>query len=142
MISVPQWLSSISSRNTPLGVRGERAAARYLRRHGYTIVAGGRRNRYGEIDLIAVWKKEVVVFIEVKTRRSRWAGGPEDAVGREQRRRITNSALEFLKAHGLLEYPARFDIIAIVWPKDANKPESIEHFEDAWQPEGQGQFFA
>ncbi|MEM6798848.1 MAG: YraN family protein, partial [Planctomycetota bacterium] len=98
----------------PLGKRGERAAARYLRRRGYTIVAGGHRGRYGEIDLVAVWRKELVVFLEVKTRRNRRAGNPAESVGPDQQRRIVGSGLEFLKAHDLLDYPARFDIIAIV----------------------------
>ncbi len=125
----------------PLGQRGERAAARYLRRKGYRVVAGGHRSRYGEIDLIAVWRKETVVFVEVKTRRDNRAGGPEQAVGGLQQSRIENSALEFLKGHQLLEYPARFDVIAIVWPPDAKRPASIEHFENAFQPQRQGQFF-
>jgi len=125
-----------------LGARGERAAAKLLRRKGYTIVAGGHRNRYGEIDLIAVWQKKVVVFVEVKTRRNRRAGGPEQAVDAAKQQRIVRGGLEFLKAHGLLEYPTRFDVIAIIWPAGARQPASIEHFEDAFQPEGSGQFFA
>lgn len=125
-----------------MGARGERYAARYLRRRGYTIVAGGARGRYGEIDLIAVYRKRVVVFVEVKTRRSRHAGGPEQAVDPVKQGRLTRTALEFLKAHELLEFPARFDVVSIVWPKDARWPESIEHFENAFEPDGRGQFFA
>ena len=125
-----------------LGARGERAAAKLLRRKGYTIVAGGQRSRYGEIDLIAVWRKQIVVFVEVKTRRNRRAGGPEQAVDARKQQRITRGGLEFLKAHGLLEYPTRFDVIAIIWPAGARQPESIEHFENAFEPEGSGQFYA
>ena len=56
-----------------LGQRGERAAARHLRRLGYTIVAQSARQPLGEIDLIAVDGRKLV-FVEVKTRRSHAAG--------------------------------------------------------------------
>lgn len=129
-------------RPPPLGLRGERHAARYLRRRGYTVVAVGHRSRFGELDLVAVWQKRVVVFVEVKTRRGRRAGGPEQAVGEEKQRRLTRSALEYLKAHELLEYPARFDVVSIVWPAGARRPASLEHFENAFEPAGNWQFFA
>lgn len=125
-----------------LGELGERAAAKHLRRLGYTIVAGGQRSRYGEIDLVAVWRKEMVVFVEVKTRRSDHRGRPEEAVDLGKQQRIAESGLAFLKAHGLLEYPARFDVIAIVWPKDAKSPSSVRHFENAFEPPGFGQMFS
>lgn len=138
MIHVPQWLLPTPA---PLGVRGEKYAAWYLRRHGYTIVAGGARGRFGEVDLIAVWRKQIVVFVEVKTRRNRHAGGPEQAVDLAKQKRLVRTSLEFLKAHGLLEYPVRFDVVSIVWPKQARRPDSVEHFENAFEPEERGQFF-
>lgn len=140
------WLSRLAEQLRPsprsLGELGERAAAKYLRRQGYTIVAGGQRSRYGEIDLIAVWRKEIVVFIEVKTRRSDRRGRPEEAVDPGKQERIAESGLAFLKAHGLLEYPARFDVIAIVWPKQARQPASLRHIENAFEPPGFGQMFS
>ncbi|MCA9239825.1 MAG: YraN family protein [Planctomycetales bacterium] len=124
-----------------LGQRGEAVAARLLRRKGYRIVAGARRSRFGEIDLIAVENKRTVVFVEVKTRRSDRGGLPEETVGHEQQQRIAHSALAFLKSHGLLEHPARFDIIAIVWPKDCPRPTSVKHLENAYEPRGVGGLF-
>ncbi len=124
-----------------LGQRGEAEAARLLRRSGYTIVAGGRRSRFGEIDLIAVQDHKVVVFVEVKTRRNLRGGHPAEAVDAEKQRRLSNAALAYLKSHGLLEYPARFDVIAILWPKEAARPTSVEHFQNAFEPPGQGRFF-
>jgi putative endonuclease len=132
---------SLAPRPRSLGQRGEVAAARLLRRKGYTIVAGGRRTRFGEIDLIAVQDRQTVVFVEVKTRRNLRGGHPAEAVDAEKQRRISNSALAYLKSHGLLEYPARFDVIAILWPKDASGPSAVEHIENAFEPPGQGRFF-
>ncbi|MEX2121806.1 MAG: YraN family protein [Pirellulales bacterium] len=118
----------------PLGQRGEAAAARYLRRRGYRIVAQGDRGQLGELDLVAV-KKRTVVFVEVKTRQSQAAGNPGEAVDDDKQRRLTRLALSFLKRHGLLEYPARFDIVAVTWPEGQSRP-SIEHFEHAFEAVG------
>jgi putative endonuclease len=122
-----------------LGQRGEAVAARYLHKLGYTIVARGDRSRLGEIDLIAV-DDRTVVFVEVKTRRSHDAGHPAEAVGLDKQRRLTQAALTYLKAHGLLEHSARFDVVALTWPKSARQPK-LEHFQDAFEAVGRGQLF-
>ena len=51
----------------PLGRRGERRAARFLRSRGLRILAHSYRNSLGEIDLVAL-DGATVVFVEVKTR--------------------------------------------------------------------------
>lgn len=122
-----------------LGQRGEAAAARYLKRLGYTIVARGSHIRRGEIDLIAV-DGRTIVFVEVKTRVSHDAGHPAEAVDREKQRRLTRLAMVYLKRHHLLENPARFDVVAITWPANQRRP-TIEHFKNAFEPVGQGQMF-
>ena len=123
-----------------LGQRGERAAQRYLRRRGYKIVARGQRGRLGELDLVAV-DGRTLVFVEVKTRRSHDAGHPAEAVGSEKQRRLTRLALAFLKRHDLLNQDARFDVMAITWPKQVRKPK-IEHFRNAFEAVGRGQMFS
>ena len=60
------WLARRFGPGT-LGQRGERAAAKYLKKLGYKIVARGQRGRRGELDLVAV-DGRTVVFVEVKTR--------------------------------------------------------------------------
>jgi putative endonuclease len=132
------WLAW--NRPLTLGQRGERAAAKYLRRLGYKIVARAQRDRIGELDLVAV-DGTTVVFVEVKTRASHDAGLPVEAVDAEKQRRLTRVALTFLKRHDLLEYPARFDVVAITWPKDSRRP-TIEHFENAFEAVGQGQMYS
>ena len=100
-----------------LGQRGEAAAARYLRRRGYKILARSDRFGPGELDLVALDRDgKTIVFVEVKTRQSHVAGHPSDAVDDIKQRRLTRLAVTFLKRYGLLECPARFDVIAITWP--------------------------
>jgi putative endonuclease len=124
-----------------LGQRGESAAARYLKRRGYRILAQGDRSRWGEIDLIAVDKKRTIVFVEVKTRQSADAGHPSEAVDDGKQGRLTRLAVTYLKRHGLLEYPARFDVIAVTWPPGQRRPQ-IEHFPNAFDVVGKGGLYS
>ena len=65
---------------------------------------------------------------------------PAEAVDNDKQRRLTRLALAYLKRHDLLEYSARFDIVAITWPDKNSKP-TIEHFKNAFEPIGvQGMF--
>lgn len=123
-----------------LGARGEREAARFLRRLGYKIVAHSQRSRLGEIDLVAVDGRRVV-FVEVKTRRSHDAGHPSEAIDAEKQRRLTRAALAYLKRHGLLECSSRFDVVAITWPDAGGKP-NVEHIINAFPAIGSGQMFS
>jgi putative endonuclease len=122
--------------NRFFGDRGERAAARYLRREGMRILLRGYVTLWGEIDLVAR-DGDFLVFIEVKTRRS---GDPAEAVTPEKQRRLTLAALHFLRKHNLLEERCRFDVVAIVWADDRRPPE-IEHIRGAFEAVGRGQFF-
>jgi putative endonuclease len=53
---------------------------------------------------------------------------------------LTLAALHFLKRHGLLEQPCRFDVVAIVWPEGRRRPE-IEHIRGAFDAVGRWQMF-
>jgi len=123
-----------------LGQRGERAAERFLRGLRYKIVARRERGRLGELDLVAV-DGRTIVFVEVKTRASHHAGHPAESVGPHKQARLTRLALAYLKRHELLEYSARFDVLAITWPANARKPQ-IEHFKNAFEAVGRGQMFS
>ena len=120
--------------NRLFGNRGERKAARFLRKQGFRIIARQYANRHGEIDLIAR-DGDSIVFVEVKTRRSDSAGLPFEAVTSEKQRKMTNTALVWLKRRGLLESRSRFDVVSILWPEDSKTPE-ITHYKNAFPPVG------
>ena len=123
-----------------LGRRGERAAARFLRRLGYKIIATGQRNALGEIDLVAI-DGDAIVFVEVKTRASHDKGHPADAVHENKQRQLSRLATAYLKRRGMLEQRARFDIVAVTWPVGRKQPD-IEHLKNAFEPSGRGQMFS
>lgn len=122
--------------NRLLGDRGERLAARHLRRSGMRVITRGYRTPQGEIDLIAR-DGDTLVFVEVKTRRQ---GQPAEAVTPEKQRRLTLAAVRFLRRHRLLDVPARFDVVAITWPDD-RRPPRLEHLRNAFEAVGRWQMF-
>jgi putative endonuclease len=135
-----RWLTGQPRRTLRFGDAGEAAAAEFLQRQGWTILARALRNRLGELDLIAL-DGDTVVFVEVKTRRSTTHGGPVDAITPDKQRRLTRAGLAYLKQRGWLERRARFDVIAIVWPEGATTPE-ITHYRHAFEPTGFGQMYS
>jgi len=142
-----RWLSTLTEplwlrldRRLPLGRRGENAAARYLKRLGYLIVARSQKAAIGEIDLVAV-DRRTVVFVEVKTRTTQDAGHPADAVDDAKQRRLTRLALSYLQRHDLLECRSRFDVVAVTWGDDGQRP-AIEHFQDAFESVGSEGMFS
>lgn len=134
-----RWVNGcpFGNRHRPLGLQGEAYAARFLRRRGYRILVRGYRDALGELDLVALLGR-TVVFVEVKTRRSERRGHPADAVDTAKQRRLTRLALSFLRRHDLLELDARFDVIAILWPRASRKPAYVAHYENAFPAVGEG----
>ena len=146
--TLESWLNRVWQRKRrasdprhALGLRGEAAAEKYLKRQGYKILARRLRTRLGELDLVAV-DGRTIVFVEVKTwRKVSGFDHPADAVDAKKQRQITRSAVAFLKHRGLLEYGGRFDIVAITWPEGSRRAE-IEHIKNAFEAVGRGEFFS
>jgi putative endonuclease len=114
-----------------LGSRGERAAARFLRRRHHRIIARNYDCPAGEIDLITT-QSETIVFVEVKTRSDEHGKDAGQTVAAGQRERIVRAAQYFLRKAHAESRPSRFDVVTVYFPSDG-KPE-IEHFEDAFGP--------
>jgi putative endonuclease len=141
------WRYGRIDRCAPIGLRGEHAAARLLRRKGYLVIAQGERDAAGEIDLIALhrpwFKPATIVFVEVKTLATTRPGHPAERVDADKQRRLTNASLRYLKRHKLLEHRARFDVIAVWWTdQERAEPNRIEHFVNAFEAVGEGQFYS
>jgi putative endonuclease len=95
------------------GVLGERAARRHLQRNGLKFLTANFRSARGEMDLI-FREADCLVFVEVKTRSSEEWTRPAAAVDAERRRRLTRTALDYLR---LLRNPPvkiRFDIVEVL----------------------------
>ena len=100
-----------SGGNIRLGKKGERRARRYLFFKGWKILEKNYKNPFGEVDIIAK-KKDIIAFIEVKTRLSDIFGLPNEAVNEARKRRYIMAAKYYFTGRepGVT---VRFDIIEI-----------------------------
>lgn len=118
----------MSTARQALGRWGEQQAAEYLRQRGYQIVGHNLTTAYGEIDLL-VEQAEVLVFVEVKTRRSAAFGAPETAITPGKQSHMLHSAEAYLQTLPEFEGDWRIDVIAI--QQLSNGTAEITHFENA-----------
>jgi putative endonuclease len=114
------------------GADNEQIALDYLLERGYRLVKKNFHfGRSGEIDLV-MRDGEVYVFIEVKARRSREFGTPEDAVTPSKRKQIRRVAEGFVHVMELSDYEARFDVVAVDYVTGRDGEPEIRHFKDAF----------
>ncbi len=117
------------NRAQKFGKQSELLASNYLKLSGYSILELNYRNRIGEIDIIAK-DGPVLVFIEVKARKTARFGSPKNAVTPRKKIKISKTALAYLKETGQLNSRARFDVVAI----DARyNPPDIEEVKNAFE---------
>lgn len=110
-----------------LGIWGEELAADYLQGKGYSIVERDWKSGHRDIDIIAM-DGETVVFVEVKTRRNRVFGEPEDAVDYQKLRNLRSAINHYVKLHRLWQ-EVRLDVVTVVGTPDGGEPE-ISHLQD------------
>ena len=108
------------STTTALGTQAELLIAQHLKQQGFTILAHNYTQRCGEIDLIAQ-KKELLVFVEVKCRRSNYFDMAE-VVTRSKQKKIIRTAQYFLCATKREESVCQFDVALVTYTPD-NKSE-------------------
>lgn len=127
---IPPKSSEATPAHLRTGRRGEEDAYFYLRRRGYVMVARNFRSprHHGEIDLIG-WEKDVLCFIEVKTRTTRDVKPAEAAVDRKKRHDLRKVIREYVRT--LPELPQwRFDVLTVQYEDDPRHP-SFELFQNA-----------
>lgn len=95
-----------------LGVLGEQAAAQFLKEKNYVVLHANYQTMLGEIDLIAK-QKNVIVFVEVKTRTSTDFGRASEAVNKHKQQKIKQVAQWYLKKHKQLDEMVRFDVVEV-----------------------------
>lgn len=105
----PSDRTGVDRSNVARGRWGENLAATHYRRLGYTLLDRNWRSGTGELDLV-LERDGVVVFSEVKARRSDRYGPAAAAVGPTKQRRIRLLALEWLERHQPRRDGIRFDV--------------------------------
>jgi putative endonuclease len=136
-VKLPEWIRTHLHRPRraaePLstGEWGEECAAVFLREKGYRIL--GRRVRVGrrdEIDILAR-QGEVLVFVEVKTRRNEDFGRPMDSVDAGKRHALSRAAIRYVSR--LRRVPCfRFDVVEVIGESGGDDP-VLRHIERAFE---------
>ncbi len=125
--SLPFHLLKDMAEHNDFGAAGEQMARDYLAKEGYTILETNWRHLSHEVDIIAK-KGDILAFVEVKTRNSRFLGEPEIFVSRTQQKAYITVADAYVTKNNRTE-EVRFDIVSIVLN---SKEQSINHIEGAF----------
>ena len=116
----------MTQRRRDLGRESESLAEEFLRKLGYRIVCRNYSCPLGEIDLVAV-HKNVIVFVEVRSRSRSEFGSPLETVGRKKQQQVARVALHFLSEKRLHARDARFDVVGVMWKGGDPSIEHVEH---------------
>ena len=95
-----------------IGTIGEDVAIQFLVKNGYEILTRNYYYNHGEIDVVAK-DGTVLVFVEVKTRRSKIFGAPEEAVTPKKQELIRRTAEGYVLEKGITDSECRFDVVAV-----------------------------
>lgn len=113
------------------GYLGEQLAEQWLSDHGFTIITKNYRYRKWEIDIISK-QGDLLIFVEVKLRRTSLFGEPWRSVNRKKQAFLCTAAHHYVQKKQFVG-EIRFDIISIL--PGAQNTWEITHIQDAFRPE-------
>ncbi|WP_044201920.1 YraN family protein [Flammeovirga sp. OC4] len=122
-------MTSTKTQKQQTGTKGEIIATDFLIKNGYQILKRNYRYKRNEIDIICQ-KDNFLVFVEVKTRKNKSFGNPEEHVSQKQINCIQDASIQFQNVYQGEAQLVRYDIISIII--DKNVVLEILHLEDAF----------
>lgn len=117
----------MKSENRNTGKFGEDIAADFLHNKGYKILKRNFSNKFGEIDIVAE-HKNILIFVEVKTKRGEEFGTPEEMISKGKLNKIKMMGNLYMRDK---VQPCRIDVVAIVLD-EYNEVERINHYEGVY----------
>lgn len=99
-------------RRRETGTLGERLAGDFLGKNGYRIIERNYRCPGGEVDIVAR-QQDTLVFVEVRTKRSRRFGSPEESITPAKMAKLRTVAASYCQSHTGLPEAWRIDVVAI-----------------------------
>jgi putative endonuclease len=112
-----------------LGQKGEDLALKHLEDKGYKLRHRNWKAGRHEIDIIAE-KRDLIVFVEVKSRNDNYKMHPVTAVTKEKQKSIIYAADNYIQRYNI-DKESRFDVITVITKGDGFE---IDHIEDAFYP--------
>ena len=111
-----------------IGNMGEEVAASFFLDRGARVMEQNFRYKRSEIDLVLLWEN-VMVFVEIKTRKNSEFGNPENFISENQQDKIREAA-EIVQEIYRWTGPVRFDVLSII--ADQGKIQELFHLADAF----------
>jgi putative endonuclease len=112
-----------------IGFKGEQTAVNFMKNKGFDILATNWRYGKKEIDIVAAYC-DTLVFVEVKTRGSKFLSFPEESVSAAQRSHLLAAGAAYFEANSASYKGYRFDIISII--QASGTVSEIVHFVNAF----------
>ncbi|MGM9934281.1 YraN family protein [uncultured Clostridium sp.] len=117
--------------NKNIGNYAEKLASDYLIHHHYKIIERNFRNNLGEIDIICI-KSKILIIVEVKGRYNLSYGKPQEAVNYIKQKSLIKVASSYINYKNLYNFNVRFDVIEVFFNND-NSLYEINHIKDAFR---------
>ncbi len=114
-------------KSSQIGKLAEEKAAEFLKNRGYQILEKNFRTKFGEIDIVAT-EEDTLVFVEVRFRRSKDFGLPEETINSRKIQKIVNTAYRYISMKNPHFSDIRFDVIAV-------DTEGVRHIKNAFEAE-------
>lgn len=131
MTSLLQKLRRYLKKFRSTGMRGERAAAKFLKQNRFKILGRNLHTQSGEVDILAMAPdQKTVVVVEVKSSGRQDGIPPEVRVNADKKRRLIALAAQLQRRYNLQHRPWRFDVISVRF--SATKPPVIRHYPAAF----------
>lgn len=111
------------------GNKGEDYACDFLLEKNYKIIERNYRYGHGELDIVA-FDQDVLVFVEVKTRKNLEFGPPILAISKSKQKQIRKIAEGYLVERKITDTDCRFDVVGILLK--GNERAEIEHISNAF----------
>jgi putative endonuclease len=121
----------VAAKHLERGIKGEKLAARALKKMRYKIIERNFTTPAGEIDIVAKDGK-CLVFVEVRTRGSTEFGMPQETIRAAKQKKLCNAARWYLQKKKAGDDDCRFDVVAVLMI-DEDEPK-IEVIKDAFRP--------
>lgn len=120
-----------STSKNKLGKIGEEKAREFLESKGFEFLVSNFRFDRAEVDLIFKDEKnKIIIFVEVKTRRNRKFGEPEESINKTKQNQIKKAAEGFVSENEkFLDYDLRIDTVSVFMD---GKGITINHTENAF----------
>lgn len=105
---------ALTPKASKLGETGEQYVSDYLMKTGNQILSRNWRIREGELDIVAIDRDGLIIFVEVKTRSSIAFGDPLESISHKRLIRIQRLALAWLATNLKLGNSYRIDTAGVI----------------------------